>query len=137
MERRLTGISPMRIAHLRMGRKQVALNQHEIAAPIVRIQAVILNPLSRLETTLRLLLPLLVHRRHPLSTTPGILHSKYWLKVTTLSFLQRQKRKPMYAHAKSLHEYAPYRDYGRGGSKLPPTSCTPAYRSFPGQYQYP
>lgn len=61
MKSGLACVRPMRFTHLGMHRKQIALHQHQITAPIVRIQAVKFDPLPRFKATLRLLLPLLLH----------------------------------------------------------------------------
>lgn len=62
----LTSICPICMAHLRMNREQISLYKYQVAAPIIRIQAVKFYKLPRLKPTLRTLLPLLPHRRHPL-----------------------------------------------------------------------
>ncbi len=65
MDCRLSPIGPMRIAHLWMYREQITLHEHQVIAPIIRVQAVVFYPLSRFKPTL--LSQLLSQSRHPLS----------------------------------------------------------------------
>lgn len=66
MDGRMAFVRPMRLAHLRMNRKQIALHENQVPAPIIGVDAVIFDPLPRFKSTLPPMLPLL-HRCRPLS----------------------------------------------------------------------